>query len=598
MNKTHALLEQLKIENSVESLKNVIITKVVVHRDDSYEFHMMGMHIIPLEEMKTLFLAKSLFPYPCEFIFSWKEECNKQEILDYSYFILHGLKNRYPQLNYIEKDFLSFVDDTLQIEVLNEIQLNQLKFLYSVFDKYFYKFGLKIHFNVFIDKDNQMYQSIQNEMESLNEVKIDLTAFNHVDERNTERKHKYQSYSKEYYSLTIDEIDENVKEVMIQGYVFNEDSKKVKTGKTIQTLYVTDYTNSIAVKRFENKGANSLEEMKKVKKGGVWVRVKGNVEYDTFAKDTVIIAREVEVIPTPKVRQDEAPQKRVELHMHSKMSAMDGIANVSDYISRAAYWGHKAVAVTDHGNVQSFPEAQMASIKNNIKMIYGVEMNLIDPSFCVVFNEKDVSLNDLTFVSFDLETTGLSVMDDDITEFGAVRYKNGQEIGRLQSLIKPHKPISQKISNITHITNDDVKDAPEIADFLPKILDFFGDDVIVAHNATFDVGFLNEILVRNGYNKLSNPAVDSLALAWKLLPDLKGYRLGNVARYYHVPYDGEEAHRADYDAEVLAGVFNMMIHDMMQRQYYNILDMNALECPNAYKIVRPKHMCVLVKNKD
>ena len=169
------------------------------------------------------------------------------------------------------------------------------------------------------------------------------------------------------------------------------------------------------------------------------------------------------------------------------------------------------------------------------------------PSFTVVFNEKDIPLNNLTYVSFDLETTGLSVMDDDITEFGAVRYQNGQEIGRLQSLIKPHKRISDKITQLTHITNEDVKDAPTIEEFLPKILDFFKDDVIVAHNATFDVGFLNEILKRYGQEPLKNPAIDSLTLAWKLLPDLKGYRLGNVARYYRIRYDGDAAHRADYE---------------------------------------------------
>lgn len=384
---------------------------------------------------------------------------------------------------------------------------------------------------------------------------------------------------------------------MIQGYVFKEESKKVKSGKTIQSLYVTDYTNSIVVKRFENKGGNSVEEMNKVKKGNVWVRVKGNVEYDTYMKDTVIVAREVEVIPSPKIRQDQSEKKRVELHVHSKMSSMDGIGSISEYIERAAYWGHQAIAVTDHGNVQSFPEAQTASQKHKIKMIYGVEMYMIDPEFTVVYNETDKTLKDLTFVSFDLETTGLSVMDDDITEFGAVKIKNGQEIDRIQSLIKPHKRISQKITNLTHITNEDVKNAPSIEEFIPKILDFFGDDVIVAHNATFDVGFLNEILTRYGYQKLKNPAIDSLTLAWKLLPDLKGYRLGNVARHYRIPYDGDDAHRADYDAEVLAGVFNMMLHDLMQQGYYNVLDMNKMECPQAYKIVRPKHMCVLAKDK-
>ena len=596
MNKMLILLQQLHIENEVNELKYASINKVVVNKDNSYVFYIVSSKIVPLQEIKILFSAKKMFPYPCDFIFDWMSNYTDKDILEYALFIFGGLKNRFPQVNFIEKDHLSFEDQKLKIEVINDIQLNQFQHLYNIFNKYFSKFGIHIQFEAYIDQNNKEYQSIQEEMNSLNEVQINESIIPEF-EKKEEKKPKFQSYKKEYFSLTIDEIDETVKEVMIQGYVFNEDSKKVKTGKTIQSLYVTDYTNSIVVKRFENKGSNSLEEMKKVKKGGVWVRVKGTVEYDTFAKDTVIIAREVEVIPSPKVRMDNAEKKRVELHVHSKMSAMDGIGSISEYISRAAYWGHKAIAVTDHGNVQSFPEAQIASVKNKIKMIYGVEMYMIDPEFTVVYNEKDVSIKDMTYVSFDLETTGLSVMDDDITEFGAVRYKNGQEVGRLQSLIKPKKRISEKITKLTHITNDDVKDQPSIEEFLPKILDFFKDDVIVAHNATFDAGFLNEILKRYGYEPLKNPIIDSLALAWKLLPDLKGYKLGNVARHYRIPYDGDDAHRADYDADVLAGVFNMMLHDMMQQDLSNLLDFNKMECQNAYKIVRPKHMCVLAMNK-
>lgn len=597
MDKMLILLEQLHIQNDVTFLKSVHMDKVVVYKDNSYEFYISGLNIVPVKEIQILLSHKDEFPYPCQFIFKWLNECHDEDILDYSDYIFQNLKKRFPQIQFITRHNLSVDHHVLKIEVLNQIQLEQIKQLYSIFDKYFHRYGIDISFDAFIDQNNEVYQSIQEEMNALNEVKVDESTFHQVVSKPKEKKSQYKGYKKEYFSLTIDEIDENVKEVMIQGYVFNEDSKKVKTGKTIQTLSVTDYTNSIMVKRFENKGGNSLEEMKKVKKGGMWVRVKGTVAFDNFSKETVINANEVEVIPSPKVREDSAEKKRVELHTHSKMSAMDGIANVSDYIARAAYWGHSAIAVTDHGNVQSFPEAQMASLKNKIKMIYGVEMYMIDPEFTVCYQEKDISLKDLTFVSFDLETTGLSIIDDDITEFGAVKMKNGQEIDRIQSLIKPKKPISQKITNITHITNDDVKNAPSIEEFIPKILEFFGDDVIVAHNATFDVGFLNEILKRYGYQTLNNPYIDSLALAWKLLPELKGYRLGNVARHYRIPYDGEDAHRADYDAEVLAGVFNMMLHDMMQQKLYNLLDMNAMECPMAYKIVRPKHMCILAKNK-
>ena len=323
-------------------------------------------------------MAKAKFPYPCDFIFDWMSSYS-QDVLEYALFIFDGLKKRFPQISYIKENHLSFEENTLKIEVLNEIQYTQLEHLYKIFDKYFNKFGIQIGFEAFIDTNNKEYQSIQEEMNTLNEVQIDESIIPEVEAKPMPPKSKYQGFKKEYFSLTIDEIDETVKDVMIQGYVFKEESTKVKTGKTIQQLFVTDYTNSIVVKRFENKGGNSLEEMNKVKKGGVWVRVKGVVEYDTFARDTVIMAREVEVIPSPKVRQDNAEKKRVELHMHTKMSAMDGIGSVSDYVARAAYWGHQTIAITDHGNVQSFPEAQMASLKHKIKMIYGVEMYMIDP---------------------------------------------------------------------------------------------------------------------------------------------------------------------------------------------------------------------------
>ena len=154
-----------------------------------------------------------------------------------------------------------------------------------------------------------------------------------------------------------------------------------------------------------------------------------------------MMARQIEVIKEPARRQDTAEVKRVELHTHSKMSAMDGIGNVSDYINQVAKWGHKAIAVTDHGNVQSFPEAQAASLKAGIKMIYGVELNMIEPYFNIVFNEKDMSIEDATYVSFDLETTGFSVIHDGITEFGAVKIKNGEVIDRLQSFVNPGKKI-------------------------------------------------------------------------------------------------------------------------------------------------------------
>ena len=159
---------------------------------------------------------------------------------------------------------------------------------------------------------------------------------------------------------------------MIEGYIFKTELIKTRKGSHIQTLWITDYTDSIMVKRFENKTNNSIEDIKVLDKGKVWIKATGEIRADNYAKETVLMARQIEVVKGPEPRRDSAQEKRVELHTHSKMSAMDGIANVSDYIKQAAKWGHKAIAVTDHGNVQSFPEAQAASLKAGIKMIYGV----------------------------------------------------------------------------------------------------------------------------------------------------------------------------------------------------------------------------------
>ena len=230
-------------------------------------------------------------------------------------------------------------------------------------------------------------------------------------------------------------------------------------------------------------------------------------------------------------------------------------------------------------------------------MIYGCELNMIDPILNIVHNPQPISLRDATFVSFDIETTGLSVVHDGVTEFGAVKIKNGEVIDRLQSFIDPEKTISSKITQLTSITNEMVKGQPLIKDFLIEIKKFFADHIIVAHNAEFDVGFLNECCKKSGIEPITNPYIDSLALARALLKPMKSYRLGNVARYYKVSYDEEVAHRADYDAEVLGSVLNMLITQAMSQNITSLDELNSLQTTNTYKLVFPYHATVLVKDK-
>lgn len=597
MNKMEILLKQLKVTDT-PLLSGSEMKKVVVHKDNHYTFLISSEHLLPLKEVTSLLDHREAFPYPAEFEFE-SDSYTSDEVLDYADFIFHKLSRKHPELNSISKEALSFENNTLRIQVINEIMENQFKKDEPMFAYYFGRFGLPIRFAPCVDKNNKDYQQIEAEMNRSNEVHVDAKVIEMVKERPQEDfKPKYRSYKKEYDMTRMCDINSNMREIMVQGYIFKEETIETRKGKQIQTMYVTDYTDSIMVKRFEDKRRNTREEIAKFTKGDKWVRVKGTLSYDSYAREMIIMANEIEEIPAPKGRMDNAEKKRVELHLHTSMSTLDGIAPVDQYINQAIKWGHKAIAVTDHGNVQAFPDAQAAIAGKDIKMIYGVELNMIDPDFTSVQNVRDIPLNDLTFVSFDLETTGLSQIDDEITEFGAVKIKNGLIVDRMDSFVRSPKPISAKISELTSITNEDIRHAPTIAELMPKILEFFGDDLVIGHNGKFDIGMLNYDLAKMGQEPIKNCWIDTLPLARHLIPLMQSYRLGRVCSYYKIPYDAEDAHRADYDAEVLGLAFNSMVEDMRKRGVTNVNQINDLPMEDAYKHAFGYHMTALAINHD
>jgi len=606
MNKLIILLKQLNIIEECHILLHTNLEKVVVHKDNSYDFYIKSQSFIPFEEYKLLNDHKEGFPYPVRFHIQYENiDFVHQNLSMYIGLIIENLKKESLYFSTLELTDIE-IGEKIRIKALNEIQLEQFIQQKNIITEQFLHFGIDLDVEFYIDENNDDYLSLIDEMENIKPVEIDLsqikkeesTTFHYEVKNQRFQGNRFKKDDARKYQLneiTSQTIDNNA---IIEGYIFKTDLIKTRKGTHIQTLWVTDYTDSIMVKRFENKTNNSIEDIKVLDKGKVWIKASGEIRADNFAKETVLMARQIEVIKAPEERKDNAEVKRVELHTHSKMSAMDGIGNVSDYINQAAKWGHKAIAVTDHGNVQSFPEAQTASLKAGIKMIYGVELNMIEPYFDIVFNEKDMSIEHATYVSFDLETTGFSVVHDGITEFGAVKIRNGEVVERLQSFINPGKQIGARVVELTNIRNDMVANAPTIAEFMPKILDFFQDAILVAHNAKFDIGFLNENLKRMGKKPLENPVIDSLALARAVMKPMKSYRLGAICRVYRVNYEDDVAHRADYDAEVLASVFITMLHSIMQMGHYNLLDLNTLQKDDAYKIVYPYHMTALALNKE
>lgn len=398
--------------------------------------------------------------------------------------------------------------------------------------------------------------------------------------------------------VRIQDLQVGMDNVQVEGHIFEIENRQLRSGKTLQMLYLSDYQEAIVCKRFESARC-PLEELESVKKG-MTVRVTGRVEYDNYAHtDTLMISR-LEPVAAKK-RLDRAPVKRTEFHAHSTFSEMDGVSAVEDYIQQAWDWGMPGIAVTDHAVVQAFPLAQhkVTALKKtdpdrDFTMIYGCEMNVVDPVYHIVRHPDERSLDRADYVIFDLETTGLSSREDAIIEFGAVKMKDREIVDRRQLFINPHRTIPARISQLTHISQSDVDSAASIEEVLPGLLDWIGDAVLVAHNAVFDVGFLNAACTRMGRAPLDNAVIDTLPLAHSIL-DIKRYNLGSVCRHYGVAYDGEGAHRADYDAEVLAGVFGRMLN---QFEGKTLQDLTQLDQSSAMRKLRPFHATVYARNKE
>ncbi len=353
------------------------------------------------------------------------------------------------------------------------------------------------------------------------------------------------------------------------GEIFCVEYKQRRGGGWIVTADITDHHDAITLKLFtgtpqwQGKGRQgasaSKEALERRLEKGTYIAVKGDMAYDKYMGDYVIMAEDINELPAPPAKTDDAPQKRVELHMHTHMSAMDGIAEADKLIARAARWGHKAVAITDHGVVQAFPEAAKAAKKHGIKVIYGVEGYIVDDTAPIVYHPRG-TLSD-TFVVFDLETTGLSAELNHIIEIGAVKVCKGKITDSFSSFVTPPFGIPSKITELTGITEAMVAGAPQEDAAVRAFLDFAGDAVLVAHNAAFDTGFLRAAMKRMGLD-FGFCYLDTVELSRKVYPQLSNHKLNTLAKHLNVRLDNH--HRAVDDAAATAGIFLAMsgvLHD-------------------------------------
>ena len=384
---------------------------------------------------------------------------------------------------------------------------------------------------------------------------------------------------------------------VIWGEIFSLETRETKDGKKrIYSIDVTDYTGSITLKLIQEiQLCKPLEQLKK----GKSILVRGDVSYDKYDRETVIWPKAIAHLDQLEI-VDDAPEKRVELHLHTNMSDLDGMTPPADLIKQAFRWGQKAVAITDHGVAQAFPEAMnvVEGIRKDgtdFKVIYGVEAYFVNDLVPSVFGEAEEALNG-AFICFDLETTGLSAQSEGITEIGGVRVQDGKILDSFQSFVNPGRPIPPKITELTGITDQMVAQAPGEEAALRSFLDFCGTaKVLVAHNAKFDMAFLKAAAQRHGIS-LSHSYIDTVPMSRSLLKELKNVKLDTVAKYLKLK--AFRHHRASDDAKILGEIFIRLIRRLEEESGVTRLsEVNAALAGGDPKKLPSFHQIILVKNQ-
>ncbi|MFZ9197177.1 MAG: PolC-type DNA polymerase III [Bacilli bacterium] len=447
-------------------------------------------------------------------------------------------------------------------------------------------------------EDEEQDVFVREHLERIKEAETQLAVSYEQDVKqqlNIEAKKKLRQKG-DYTPMMIQEIKLNSGHVEVTGTIYNLFRREFN-GNLVIRFVLAEGSHAILASindRDADVDANLLQSIQE----GDRVRIRGGVALDQTNQEPRIFIKElVKEKPLP-MREDHHPRKRVELHLHTKMSTMDGVGDIDVYCALAKHMGHEAIAITDHGVVQGFPEAQAAAKKHGLKMIYGSELYMIDEQISHIMNPSQTSLQQTDYVVFDLESTGLSSRYDRIIEIGALRIRQGAIIDRLSMLIHPGDvKISQAASEVSGITMAMVEGQPTFAEVHEKIHQFFKDAIVVSHNAPFDMGFMVAAFERLTL-PFKPPVIDTLTLSRYLYPDANSHRLGALAKRLGITYEEDKAHRAIYDAEVLVAIWEALRQKIMVDHRLQIhQDLQSLNQVNTLsKNLRSYHVTVLAKN--
>lgn len=614
----NSYFEQDFLTNERISLSNVICSE----ENKTFKIFLKGEKLIEVASLKKLVAGmkklssdRLLRKYDISYSISYSDLRSSDEKLyiEYFRFLLTEVVVDYELLSLSNLN-VSFDGKTYIAKHTASSKVNEAVILKA--NKIFAQFGLDIDIKLeLIDKE--VVKEIKNEI-ILEEKQQMIKNIEEAKEVSLKKKAIEESQKKsKYVKPTIMSAVEPIKNIpntqlgldecinttgslsfTIEGHIFDITHTKFPKSELYQ-IAITDGTDSISVKRFVKSEAEK-ETYEALKINDI-IRVTGTAVSDTYAREVVLNANKILYIGVKeeKVRKDLALEKRVELHLHTNMSALDAVSSATSYIKEAIKWGHKAIAFTDHDGVYSFHDIMVATMGKDIKPIYGVELGFVDEDkFNIAYTVEDFDLRNSTYVVFDLETTGFSVTYDRIIQIAARKVLHGQVIETFDYFINPEMPIPAKITELTTITDDMVANAPLIEEILPKFLDFIDGAILVAQNASFDVGHIYANMERLNIKHKEFPVIDTMQLARNFYhEELKFFNLKSLARYFKIQQ--EHHHLADDDTRVTTEIFLQMLQTLFENNIYNYSQINSsINKDVAYRHVFPRHINLLVKNQE
>lgn len=618
--KIKILLDKINIdETSYQYFNDAKITKIKVNsKTNSWNIFIDKDELLPVEILEELESKKMLLDElasKIEIIFNIKNP-NIDTYLSYYKYLLKTLKDDLKVLE-IYEDAMKIEDDFLVLVATNEVEKERLLGVLDKVMNFYKKQSYNFNIDVIMRHEENILEEIQKDLNNIEMPKYEQPT--KKEETPQPEKKQFRREAKDPNSV----IGRGIKEepikiktligednnVVVEAKVFGTDYfESSKTDFKIITLKITDFSDSIYCKVFVRDDEEYKRLCKELKSGN-WYKIRGYTKNDQFAKELVLNARDIiKIEKTEDTIKDIAEEKRVELHCHTKMSQMDGVIDETDVVKQAMKFGMKAVAITDHNGVQGFPHVfSMVTDYNKhlkegeepFKAIYGCELLMIDDNVDIVTRPNDKVMLDQTYVVFDFETTGFNAGgSDSIIEIGAVKIKDGMIIEKYDELINPGKPLPQKIIDVTNITDAMLEGKDNEENAVRRFIDWFGDCPMVAHNAKFDVSFLEMAYRKYNFGTFTNPVIDTLELSRTLDNTYARHSLSALVKRYEVPWDENAHHRGDYDAEGTALVFYKMLKKLSNRNIDIMTDLDKLVSKEEiHKYGRAHHINLLVKNK-